>query len=161
MDQLLYVSVGVVRVNSALQMADILAEARPNNARDGITGVLTAVDGRFIQVIEGAPERLDDLLRRLAEDRRHRDMIVLERRPIDERLFAGWEMVSPRLAPEETARLGDLLDADGAGLDDFVPLLAHAVARQADVLADRDDASARTPDRAASSTASSHASGEA
>lgn len=41
--QLIYRSVSTTRVASALEMSDILAEARVRNAQLGVTGVLTAV----------------------------------------------------------------------------------------------------------------------
>ena len=55
LEQLIYASVSTPRVTSALQMSDILAVARPCNAKDGITGALTATRGRFVQIIEGPP----------------------------------------------------------------------------------------------------------
>lgn len=131
LEQLVYVSIGVIRVNSALQMADILATARPNNARDGITGALTAVDGSFIQIIEGARGALDHLLLRLMTDDRHRDLTVLERRSIRKRAFPGWDMLSPRLAVAEAQALSALLNDDQAGLDDFIPVMSRALGRQA------------------------------
>lgn len=95
LEQLIYVSVAAGPVSSAMQMSDILAEARRNNARDGITGVLTAIDGRFLQIIEGCAAALDDLIARLREDDRHRDMRIMERRQVLGRNFASWDMVSP------------------------------------------------------------------
>lgn len=131
LEQLVYVSIGVIRVSSALQMADILTTARPNNARDGISGALTAVDGSFIQIIEGERAALDHLLGRLLADDRHRDLTVLERRAIRHRAFPGWDMLSPRLAVEETRALSALLDDDQAGLNDYIPVMSRALGRQA------------------------------
>jgi len=131
LEQLVYLSIATVRVNSALQMSDLLAEARPNNARDGITGVLTAVDGRFIQIIEGSADVLDRLLVRLGTDPRHSGITVLARRRIRARAFPGWEMVSPRLVGSEIQAVAALLEAEDAGLDDYIPVLSRALGRQA------------------------------
>lgn len=131
LEQLIYVSVAAIRVNSALQMADILATARPNNTRDGITGVLTAVDGRFVQVIEGVPDALERLLSRLAADDRHRGIAVLERRDIRARAFPEWDMVSPRLAVSEAQAVAALMADEQAALDDYIPVLSRALGRQA------------------------------
>ena len=43
---------------SLLNVATLLGEAQRNNARDGLTGVLAAHDGWFLQVIEGQRSRV-------------------------------------------------------------------------------------------------------
>lgn len=134
LDRLIYISLATRPVTSVMQMADILHTARPNNARDGITGALTAVDSRFVQVVEGAPEALDDLLRRLDGDDRHRELDILERRRISSRAFPGWEMVSPRLAAADIRLLGDLIDAGRRDLDVYTDLLSGALERQGQAL---------------------------
>lgn len=136
LEQLIYISESVGPVASALQMSDILATARPNNRRDAITGALTAADGRFIQIIEGPAAALDDLLTRLKADTRHREVQIVERRPVGARDFAEWEMVSPRLAPNEIVAMTDLLAREDAGLDAYVPVFRQALGRQ-DALLDR------------------------
>ena len=134
LEQLIYISESVAPVASALQMSDILATARPNNRRDAITGALTAADGRFIQIIEGPSASLDDLLSRLRADTRHREVQIVERRPVTVRAFPDWDMVSPRLAPDEIAALAALLVRAEAGLDAYVPVLRQALSRQDAVL---------------------------
>ncbi|MBU1347946.1 MAG: BLUF domain-containing protein [Alphaproteobacteria bacterium] len=135
--QLLYVSVSTADVSSGLQMSDILAEARPANARDDITGVLTAVSGRFVQIIEGEAKALDGLLVRLGGDRRHTDIRIRERRTVRHRMFGDWDMVSPRLAPVEILQIGMLIDDDDAGLDEFADALRRALNRQGAVIEGR------------------------
>ena len=134
-EQLVYVSRSVRGVNSAIGMSDILAEARPNNARDGITGCLTAIDGRFVQVVEGQADKLDDLINRLVRDERHTELRVLERRTVSERAFPQWDMLSPVLVTAEVDDLRSLLRDDSGGrLDDFIGPLQTALARQSEVL---------------------------
>ena len=130
LEQLLYASISTPRVTSALQMSDILAVARPNNARDQITGALTAANGRFIQIIEGPAAALDDLMARLGSDSRHQAIEVLGRRVIEQRAFAGWAMVSPRLMFDEAEALGALLNDEMAKLDDHIAVFLRALARQ-------------------------------
>ncbi|MBU2166566.1 MAG: BLUF domain-containing protein [Alphaproteobacteria bacterium] len=135
MEQLVYVSRSVRSVNSAIGMSDILAEARPNNARDGITGCLTAIDGRFVQVIEGESGKLDDLINRLLRDERHTELRVLERRTVAGRAFPQWDMLSPVLVTAEIDDLRRLMRDDSGGrLDDFIGPLQTALARQSEVL---------------------------
>ncbi|MES2861301.1 MAG: BLUF domain-containing protein [Pseudomonadota bacterium] len=158
-DQLLYRSLSRDGAESALKMSDILAEARPANARNGITGVLTAVNGRFVQIVEGSSAALDGLLAKLLRDPRHSDLVVIERRASRSRLFSDWDMVSPRLAPNELSLLALLLEDERAGIDAFAGVLSRAVAQQEAVLEGR--CSPRggagswrsTPDRSAESDA--------
>ncbi|RZJ01274.1 MAG: BLUF domain-containing protein [Brevundimonas sp.] len=150
LEQLIYISVAKGRAESAMQMSDILDQARPNNARDGVTGALTAVNGRFLQIIEGPAARLDDLLARLAEDERHRDLEILERRQVLGRTFADWDMVSPRLMPAEVNKLAVLLDEDRRDLDAYAPVFLDALARQSAVLDDSRSPSSSLPEGGAS-----------
>ncbi len=135
--QLLYRSESLIGADSALQMSDILVEARPNNARHDITGVLTGVGGRFVQIVEGPAEAIENLLARLVRDDRHRGLTVLERRTRESRQFGEWDMVSPRLAPTELALMTLLLDDDRASLDDYAAVLISAVRHQEAVLEGR------------------------
>lgn len=135
LEQLIYVSIDTREVTNPIRAADILAEARRNNARDDITGVLTFTGGRFVQILEGRSDRLEDLLARLLVDHRHRDMEVLARRTITHRDFPGWDMVSPRLARSQIDKLNTLLIETPKDLDAYVDILAEAVHRQASALA--------------------------
>ena len=127
LEQLLYASTATGRTDSLLNMATILGESQRNNARDGLTGVLAAHDDRFIQVIEGSPGALDGLLRRLAPDPRHRDIVILERRPIAARRFDGWTMASSRIGPEAGPVLDRLMATPEASAAEIVALLHEAI----------------------------------
>lgn len=118
-------------------MSDILHQARLGNARDGITGVLTAIDGVFVQIIEGGETVIDRLMARLERDPRHTDLTIIERRGASVRLFSDWDMVSPRLAATELSLLALLLSDPGAGVADFAAVLGRAVAQQEAVLEGR------------------------
>jgi hypothetical protein len=128
--QLIYRSVSVHGVSSALQMSDILAQARPRNAQLGITGALTAINGDFLQVIEGPRASIDTLLVSLQRDARHTDIRVLEDRPITARAFGGWDMVSPKLIGLDIAQLALLLSVDAQDIDQYIPFLLEAIRRQ-------------------------------
>lgn len=129
LERLLYASTATGRTDSLLNMATILAESQRNNARDGLTGALAAHDGRFIQVIEGTSGALDLLLRRLTPDPRHRDIVVLDRRPITARRFQDWTMASSRIGPETAPVLDRLMATPDASADQIVALLHEALER--------------------------------
>lgn len=132
--QLLYRSVSVAGVASAMQMSDILATARERNRVLGVTGALTSINGDFLQVIEGSRDSIDTLLVSLKRDPRHRDFVILERRIISERAFGDWAMVSPKLIGLDIAQLALLLSVDARELDQYIPFLLEAIRRQESVI---------------------------
>ena len=73
-------------------LLDILATARDLNAVDGISGLLIFNGTHFLQVLEGAPDALEDLLERLRRDPRHSGLEVREDRSIEHRCFPDWSM---------------------------------------------------------------------
>jgi hypothetical protein len=70
----------------------ILHEARNSNAMDGITGLLVFNGTHFMQVVEGVPHAIDDLVARLRRDRRHSGIEVRDEREIEQRFFRDWSM---------------------------------------------------------------------
>lgn len=109
LERLIYGSTATGRTDSLINLVAILAESQRNNDRDGLTGALAAHEGRYVQVIEGRSDALDGLLRRLATDNRHRDIVVFSRDPIEARVFAGWGMASARITPGVKGLLDDLM----------------------------------------------------
>ena len=127
LERLLYASMATGRTDSLLNMATILGESQRNNEREGLIGALAAHDGRFIQVIKGTPGALDRLLRRLAPDPRHRDIVILDRRPIAERRFTEWTMASSRIGPETAPVLERLMATPDTSASEVVALLHEAL----------------------------------
>ena len=78
----------------------IHAKARELNALDGITGLLVFNGTHFLQIVEGSPEAIDDLVERLRRDRRHSAFEVRDERPADERAFADWSMELVRVSTD-------------------------------------------------------------
>ena len=110
LERIVYTSRARGNADSLLMQVDILAVSQRNNGRDDLTGALLIHDGRFLQVLEGAGQDLDRLMKRLATDPRHDEVVVMERGAIDARRFSGWAMASVRVTPA----LEDLLrDAVG------------------------------------------------
>ena len=99
MEQLVYSSFAASDLDSSEVFRIIEVSARNNPSRD-ITGFLVFSQDRFLQLIEGPPAKLDELLRVLRCDPRHRDLSVLARGPIAARCFPDWRM--KRIDPSET-----------------------------------------------------------
>jgi hypothetical protein len=66
--------------------------ARDVNAIEGITGLLIFNGTHFLQIVEGAPQAIDDLVERLRADPRHSGMEIRDERGIAERSFPDWSM---------------------------------------------------------------------
>jgi hypothetical protein len=79
---------------SADQLAAILKKSKENNAGTGVTGVLCYCfnAGIFLQVLEGARGAVSALYNRIAQDPRHREVVLLSYEEIGERHFSSWPM---------------------------------------------------------------------
>lgn len=90
----------IIYVSSAVQLLRpddlslLLQQARRNNRRDGITGMLLYHGGTFMQVFEGEAETVSALHDRILGDPRHRGVIELYNGPVPERQFPDWAMGS-------------------------------------------------------------------
>ena len=73
-------------------IAAILASARRNNARLGITGALLFSDGCFAQVLEGAREDIEAVFETIQCDLRHSDATIMHLHAVEERSFGDWSM---------------------------------------------------------------------
>jgi hypothetical protein len=105
--QFLYISHPTASITDA-DCADIVASARRNNARVGLTGMLLYVPSRaFVQVLEGEPSTITDTLSVMLRDVRHAWPTVLLDHRVDRRAFAGWPMGYRRMT------LAELATADG------------------------------------------------
>lgn len=93
MRQIVYCSITTAQSGlSTGAIPEIIRQAAPRNGIEGITGLLYAEGDAFLQVIEGSHEAIADLLDRLGQDERHRDLRILVDREIDDREFGDWTM---------------------------------------------------------------------
>ncbi len=106
MQQLLYISSLHPEAAKTIDPAAILGVSRRNNARVNVTGLLFFDGKRFLQVLEGHEDVVDETFRRIQQDPRHRALVVLSRRAIEEREFGQWAMAY-RVAGDAGA--GDLI----------------------------------------------------
>jgi len=115
-----------------VDLEDILRVARTHNGRSEITGMLLFEGSSFLQVLEGERVKIDALLERIRNDRRHTRTVLLLREPIERRSFADWTMGYTRVA------LGELRDATGvndffADRDSFADLDSDKVKKVVDL----------------------------
>ncbi len=73
--------------------------ARHLNALDGISGLLLFDGSRFLQIVEGAEDAIDNLVGRLRTDARHSAFEVRDERYLERRSFPDWSMELVRVSP--------------------------------------------------------------
>lgn len=109
--QMAYVS-AATHAFSSEQLRNLLAAARENNERVGITGLLVHKDGSFLQILEGpegAVRRLYE--QRIMHDTRHARVLRIFGSNVSERSFDTWTMgfVEPSEALAEMPGFNDFL----------------------------------------------------
>jgi hypothetical protein len=91
MHQLIYLSHASKDLNDQ-DIQDILEVSRRENEKVGTTGVLIHHKGIFIQVLEGEPKHILQLVENIRQDKRNSDLSVIYYEQIQERAFKGWYM---------------------------------------------------------------------
>lgn len=110
----------------ARALGDLLDDARSFNAEHGVTGVLLHAHGMFLQMLEGEPVAIDEVMRRIRKSGKHDNLIVICDETIVARLFPAWAMGWP----------GNVIGATAvqAVLGAATPLPAGATPEQRDML---------------------------
>ena len=72
--------------------------AREVNALEGITGLLIFNGTHFLQIVEGVPDAIDELVERLRRDARHSGLEIRDERKIEARSFPDWSMELVRVS---------------------------------------------------------------
>jgi hypothetical protein len=93
-------------------LATILASARRNNARRGVTGALLFSDGCFAQVLEGPREAVEEVFETIQCDPRHSDVTIMHLHAVEQRSFGAWSMA---FAGIDGVSVDPRIDADGMG----------------------------------------------
>lgn len=89
------------QADAAAILRSIRRVAKVRNAELGITGVLFFDSGRFLQVLEGEQDKLDELMAAISRDPRHRNITYLFQEPIARRSFSEWNMDTLDLSGED------------------------------------------------------------
>ncbi|MDX5363487.1 MAG: BLUF domain-containing protein [Pseudazoarcus pumilus] len=77
---------------SQSELKELLDACDANNAVLGITGVLCAGRGYFLQALEGMEDSVIEVYSRILKDARHRDCSLLDIGLIESPLFHDWKM---------------------------------------------------------------------
>lgn len=83
------------RASDSLTPADheqILESSQRNNGKAGVTGILAFGAREFLQCLEGSREAVNATYHRILADPRHRDLVLIDCRDVDQRWFGEWGM---------------------------------------------------------------------
>ena len=100
--QLVYRSQAAVEVTPEI-VGDIVSTARRNNLRYAVTGLLLYGEGVFMQVLEGAPDCVDEVFGRIRVDLRHSDVRDIYTGYADSRAYPDWQMACRPIRQIETS----------------------------------------------------------
>ena len=89
-------------------LEQILRTAIRDNRPKGVTGLLIAHRGWFLQALEGPADEVHGLFKHICTDPRHRDAVLLGEGPIQTRDFGQWSMCARQLSPTDALILGEL-----------------------------------------------------
>ncbi len=74
------------------QLGQILSVSNRNNKAVDISGALIFDDLWFVQALEGDRKAVWQKFQRICDDERHGNIVLVEMRDIEERLFGNWWM---------------------------------------------------------------------
>lgn len=100
----------------------ILEQSRRNNGNSGVTGVMLYVRGSIVQVLEGEKDTVETLYGRIEQDRRHKDVIRVLNRPIEQRLFSNWTMGYETITARQLKEINNVVNLDTTDGKDSEPL---------------------------------------
>lgn len=108
---LVYISVAAKTLTEEDLFA-ILKTSIHNNQRDQISGMLLYCGGKFIQVLEGPKERVNEVFEKISMDPRHKRIAMLLEGNLTERNFAGWNMGYKSISPDELEQVSGFRDIE-------------------------------------------------
>lgn len=111
LSRLIYYSVNAVQAQEGSlqqELKSILIASQRNNPPLGVSGALIFNYSYFAQVLEGDRKAITETFCKVSKDSRHSDIVILEAKPISERMFGTWNMafVGGAVAENELRRYG-------------------------------------------------------
>ncbi|MEQ1636667.1 MAG: BLUF domain-containing protein [Methylococcales bacterium] len=82
-------------------LQSLLKKAREKNERLDISGMLLYRDGFFMQALEGELDDIEELYNIIKADSRHRDVLLVYKKPMKQRGFPDWTMGFNKIAADD------------------------------------------------------------
>ena len=107
--QLIYFSTAQLGLDPQ-ELEKILVSAIAYNQSKGVTGLLLFNGLNFLQILEGVPEDVDELYRKISADPRHSGLRLIRRQEINALSYPQWGMklkeISADMGEKDPLRLG-------------------------------------------------------
>ncbi|MDF1630160.1 MAG: BLUF domain-containing protein [Alcanivoracaceae bacterium] len=116
MYQIVYVSTAT-REYDRDELERILAVSRKNNSLDGVTGMLCYHGGTFFQMLEGERDKVEAVMKRVAQDKRHYGVMVLLEQEVESRDLPDWSMAFNQVSRREAQALDGFSELLKSGHD--------------------------------------------
>ena len=129
---LIYVSLANQEMSDD-HLKSLLAKARAKNESLHITGMLLYRDGFFIQALEGEEADIDALFEVIIVDKRHRDVLKISKKAINQRSFPDWTMGFNKIDDKDIAIVegfSDFLQRPKSEFEKFKASEAEALLNQ-------------------------------
>jgi hypothetical protein len=91
MHHVIYLSWAIVPFNEE-QLQQLLIAARRRNTELAVTGILLYGNERFVQVLEGEEDTVQEVYALIRRDPRHHNFITFANKPVAQRAFTEWAM---------------------------------------------------------------------
>ena len=111
MNHIIYIS-RATKVFNREELIALLKESRYNNSVNEITGMLLYLNGKFIQVLEGSAEAVQNTFATIAKDKRHQMVIKVLEGNSPTRIFSDWQMGFRLVTNEDLDLIPGLKDID-------------------------------------------------
>jgi uncharacterized membrane protein (DUF373 family) len=92
------------------ELLQLLKVCRKNNGAKNITGILLYAKGTFFQVLEGDEATVSSVFAMIEKDKRHKDVIIIQKEKITERAFPYWSMGFDNIDANELSNIDGLND---------------------------------------------------
>ena len=122
--QIVYTSHATTEFSQAM-LASLLEHSRRHNAAQGITGVLMHHESFFAQCLEGPATQVSALMKRIALDKRHQNVVTVFEQTTAARAFPEWYMGCTEISGSEALELStsrwETLEQAATGLNSASP----------------------------------------
>ncbi|TGE09523.1 BLUF domain-containing protein [Hymenobacter fodinae] len=108
MHQLIYMSTATSPMTDE-ELQKLLEQARLNNAKYDITGLLLYHEGRFMQLLEGPADAVRRVYSYIEQDGRHTGTIKLADKDVVKRSFPSWSMAFWPVRKEDLSNVSGFL----------------------------------------------------
>ena len=99
-----------VRAMSPPELHALTSVAQARNGREAITGLMLYDRNRFYQWLEGPADGVERVMSSIRNDPRHTDIEVLDKQPVEQRIFADWSMKLATPGPVSGPLRGEVIE---------------------------------------------------